>query len=112
MEEELRKSYKEVKLERVFPDDLESHFVTNVVIQHQEECFILSFFETWPPPVLGDTPEEIRASIDSIQKVEAKCVARLVVPPSKMRDFLSVMNENYQKYEALKAFQAGADIEG
>jgi len=63
--------------------------------------FILSFFEVWPPAILGETDEEKQEMLDSLESVEAKCVARLVVTPSRMREFIAVMNENLSNYERL-----------
>ena len=92
---------KPVRLERVYPDNLQSHFVSNVVVQHQPDAFILSFFEVWPPPIIGESNEEKQRAIDSIESIEARCVARLVVTPSKMKEFLAVMNENLANYQRL-----------
>lgn len=92
---------KKVKVERVFPEALQSHFVTNMVIQHEPDIFILSFFQTWPPAIVGETDEEKRGAFDSIESIKATCVARLVVTPDKMREFLAVMTENLEKYEQL-----------
>jgi hypothetical protein len=49
---------KNVRIERRYPDDLQSYFVGNVVAQHQPDSFILSFFEIWPPAIVGETDEE------------------------------------------------------
>ncbi|MGE0884361.1 MAG: DUF3467 domain-containing protein [Blastocatellales bacterium] len=95
-------SAREIKLQRVFPDNLQSHFVTNMVVQNQPDMFILSFFEVWPPVILGETEEEQQQQIESIGQIEAKCVSRLVVTPQHMKEFLHVMAENLRKYEEMK----------
>lgn len=92
---------KQVQLQRTYPENLQSHFVVNMVVQHQPDMFILSFFEVWPPAILGETDEEKQEMLDSLESVEAKCVARLVVTPSRMREFVAVMNENLSNYERL-----------
>ena len=94
-------SEKKVRLLRTYPEDLKSNFVVHLVVQHQIDSFILSFFEVWPPVVLGETDEDKQAALDSLESVEAKCVARLVVTPNKMREFLAVMNTNLLNYEKL-----------
>ena len=88
-----------VPLKRKYPEDLESNFVSSIVVQHQSEFFILSFFEVWPPPILGDTEEEKAQALESIEEVEAKCVARLVVTPGKMGEFLKIMNDNWSRFK-------------
>lgn len=88
-----------IPLKREYPEDLESNFVSNVVVQHQADHFVLSFFEVWPPPILGDTEEELEHILDSIEEIEATCVARLVVTPRRMREFIDVMSDSFGKWE-------------
>lgn len=98
---------KRIKIERVYPDELKSYFVSNVVVQHQLDNFILSFFEVWPPAVLGETDEEKERAIDAIDHVEAKCVARLVLTPATMKQFLDTIAENWKSYEQLIQIESG-----
>ena len=93
---------RKLRIERIYPDNLQSHFVTNVVIQHQPDFFVLSFFEVWPPAILGETEEEKQKALDSLENVEAKCVARLIFPPDKMGEFVAAMNENFANYVRLR----------
>jgi hypothetical protein len=102
---------KRVPLKRTYPPDLQSHFVMNIVVQHQPDYFVLSFFEIWPPPVLGETDEDRLEEIEQIEEVEARCVARLVVTPEKMRDFIGVMSTNFQNWEAKFATPSSANLE-
>lgn len=99
MEPEEMEVKKGISLHRTYPETLDSHFVSNIVVQHQPDHFIISFFEVWPPPILGDTPEERRRALESIEEVEAKCVARLVVTPARMREFIDTMSENWERYQ-------------
>ncbi|OIO91309.1 MAG: hypothetical protein AUK02_00040 [Anaerolineae bacterium CG2_30_58_95] len=96
---------KNIKIERVYPDGLKSYFVANVVVQHQPDCFILSFFEVFPPAILGETDDEKIKALNAIDHVEAKCVARLVLTPSTMKEFLDAMSENWKNYENLLQIQ-------
>ena len=88
---------KEVKIKRVFPDDLQSHFVPQFVIQHRGDHFILSFFELWPPPLLAKNEEELMQMVESLGEIESKCVARLVLTNESMREFYKVLTENLEK---------------
>lgn len=90
---------KHVPITRTYPTDLQTHFVVSIVVQHQADHFILSFFEIWPPPILGETEEEKAQQLEAVSSIEAKCVARLVVTPDKMGEFLDVMNENYTNWQ-------------
>lgn len=100
---------KKIRIERVYPEDLQSHFVSDTVVQHQPDVFVLSFFEVWPPAILGESDEEKKRAIDAIDHVEAKCVARLVLTPSKMREFLETMSENLRNYEHMMQIQSEWD---
>ena len=92
---------RKVRIERAYPDQLQSHFVSNVVVQHQPEHFVLSFFEIWPPAILGETEAEKKQALEAVDHVEAKCVARLVLTPSRMREFIDAAMENLQNYEKM-----------
>ena len=102
MDKNKKKSpYKKVKLKFNYPTDLASNFVTNIVIQHQPDYFVLSFFEVWPPPILGETKKEKEDCINEVEHVEAKCVSRLVITPEKLREFIRVMSGNLSDYDKL-----------
>jgi hypothetical protein len=92
---------KKLRIDRIYPDDLQSHFVSNIVVQHQADYFTLSFFEIWPPAIFGETEEEKQQALDAMEQVEAKCVARLVLTPAKMKEFVQVMSENLSNHEIL-----------
>jgi hypothetical protein len=94
---------KQLKLEWSYPPDLESHFVLNLVIQNQPEYFILSFFEAWAPPIIAETEEERRQQVEDLSTLEAKCVARLVVTPSKMQEFVQLMTQNLVDWQNMRA---------
>lgn len=84
-----------------YPPELVTHFVDNMVIQfapaEDPDHFILSFFQVEHPPIIGET--QLSSIIN--KEVNANCIARVVVTPKKMKDFLSVLNRHFEKYEAL-----------
>src|SRR5258707_12171947 len=94
-----------VAIEYVFPDNIPSHFVSQVVAQFQEDHFILSFFELWPPAIIAETDEEKLAALKAIDRVQAKCVARIVITPTKMQELLGVLSTNYAKFQSLEKGQ-------
>ncbi len=85
--------------------------MSNIVVQHQPDIFILSFFEVWSPTILGDTNEEKEKALEAVDRVEAKCVARLVLTPSKMKEFVETMAENLQNYNDMMQMQLDLDEE-
>lgn len=92
------KRFKKVKINYHFPEDLNTYFVENIIAQHQPGFFILSFFETFLPPIVGETPEDREKALEKLKEVDAKCVARLVVTPEKMNDIIEVLIENFDAY--------------
>jgi hypothetical protein len=65
-------------------------FVDNMSLVTTENEFFLGFFQTQIPLAPGEMP----------QQVNRRCVARLVITPSTMREIVRVMNANWEKYEA------------
>ncbi len=96
---------KKIKINFIFPDNLESKFVNNVVIQHQRDYFTLYFFETIPPPILGETKEEKQNYIEKIESVDSKCIARFILTPEKMEVFINAMQENLNSHKKIIEFE-------
>lgn len=90
---------KELEIKRVVPSDLQAKFANDLVIQNQSEHFVLSFFEMFPPMIIGDTTDEIREAYEAIEAVEARCVARIIVTPKMLKGFIDALTKNVQNYE-------------
>ncbi len=86
------------------PEDIVSRYATNIVIQQSGQEFIVSFFEANPPIVLG-TAEESRATMERLGEVRARCVARVVVSPGRMKEFVRVFQDSLSKYLAASSEQ-------
>jgi len=99
---------KKLRIERTYPETLQSHFVSNIVVQHQPDFFVLSFFEVWPPAIIGETDKEKQQELEGLDHVDAKCIARLVVTPSKMKEFIETMSNNMANYEKMIHDQRGS----
>jgi len=81
------------------PDDLVTRYANNLLIQHTEHEFILSFFEILPPLAVG-SPEEQAAQLQAIGAVRAECVARVVVSSDRIASFVEALRGSYEKYPA------------
>lgn len=79
------------------PEDLESKYATNLVIQNTPNEFILSFFETRPPLLLG-TKEEQATKLKEMESVRATCISRIVVAPERMNEFVKIIQESLEKF--------------
>jgi len=97
---------KSLPLEWFFPEGLVSRYSNNIMVQHSRNEFIISFFEARPPLLIG-TLDRIERVQRETKAISAECVARIVVSPNKMRDFIKVLNRNIETYE--ETFGAMAD---
>lgn len=95
---------KGVPIEWHVPEEIVSQYANNMVVQHTDNEFIVSFFETLPPLIIG-SPEDTRAQFDEVKEVRAKCLARIIIPPNKMKDFIQALNGNLAKFLSKKGLE-------
>lgn len=95
----------QIPLEWRVPEDLETHFATNVVISHSEAEFFLTFFEVVPPPVIGDVD-----SLRALKSVPAQAVARIAVAADRMEGIINAMRQNLENYRKMKALEKGQPV--
>jgi len=98
-------SFKQVKINRIFPAELITYFVNHSIAQHENDYFILTFFEAWPPIIMAVTDEERKAQIDALDHVDAKCISRLVLTPPQMRKFVKSVKSILEHYEESKEYE-------
>lgn len=92
---------KKVQVNLKFPDDLESKFVNQVVVQNHPEYFTLSLFEIVLPPILGVTEEEKKSNFDKIKSVDSKCLGRYIITPNKLKEVIEILQDNLNKYNEM-----------
>lgn len=79
------------------PDHIISRYVTNMVVQSVDSEMKLSFFEIKPDIQLdGNRP---------ITEVRADCVASIIVTPSRMQQFMEVMQQHLDKQNKIAKLQ-------
>lgn len=101
---------KELPIDWIVPDDVRTHYANNIVVQHSEGEFIISFFQVLPPVIVG-TSEETQQRIEAIKSVPAQCVARIVISPAKMESFINALTQNYTHYTAKEQERAASFTE-
>ena len=84
------------------PEDVTGSYATNIVVHHTDNEFIIHFFEVQPPLVVG-SPQEVRSELEQVKSVRANCVARVIVSPARMPDFINTLQENWANYHAKKS---------
>lgn len=86
-------------IEWYVPTEVPGRYATNLVVQHTEHEFVISFFEALPPIAFG-SPEETRAQLEKLGTVRLECVARVIVSPRRMTEFVKVLQHNLDNYLA------------
>jgi len=93
---------REVQLNLHVPEGFRTLFATNLIVQHTEHEFVITFFEVVPPALLG-TAEMKKEQLESIKEVAGTCLARIAVPASRMESFVQVFVDNLSTYKARMA---------
>jgi hypothetical protein len=98
-------------IEWFVPDDLETRYATNFVVLHTQTEFMLYFFEVVPPISLVTSTGGTQ-TFENVESVQAKAIARIVVSPSRMPEFMNALQENWSKFlDKLNAFEEEAEEE-
>ena len=87
-----------IPLEWQVPEDLKTHFATNMVVSSSEGEFFITFFEVVPPFILGDVEK-----LTALKSVPAKAVARVAIAADRMEAFIDAMKRNLASYRKAKA---------
>lgn len=83
------------------PDDATPSYVNNLVIQHTESEFVIHFFYTRLPIILGESDEALlKEKLTRIEAVHPQFVKSIIVSPQKMQDFIDALQGNLDKFTA------------
>jgi hypothetical protein len=88
-----------LEIEYETQEDTPRGYATNMIVQHTDHEFIISFFDLEPPLLMGSI-EERREQIKKIGLLKAKCIARITVNASRMEDFIDALKTNFDKHKA------------
>lgn len=91
------RKFVEAPIEWFVPEHIVSRQATHLVVQHHEDTFYVSYFEIWPPILIG-TPEEIEKQLKKAKTIRAECVARITISATAMPNFIKAMETNYESY--------------
>ena len=101
MDQEITTSERQVLIEWHIPEGIVSKYATNMVVQHSDQEFILSFFELQPPIIFG-TPQDLE-KLDAASSIRAECIARVIVSTERMPRFIEVLQATVQRVAAKQA---------
>jgi hypothetical protein len=93
-----------IPIEYVFPSDVPTRFANTAIVQsdHGTE-YRISFFEIEPPLALGDQDEQME-QLKRLDKIQARCVARIVLSSGRMPDIVTLFMDQL-KANHPKAFE-------
>jgi hypothetical protein len=97
-----------VPIEWHVPDSIKSVYATNMVVQHAEREFLISFLLTRPPFLVGPLSEE---ALDSVKSIRAECVAQIIVASERMPGFIKALQTNLETFQANKASLQRGEVE-
>src|ERR1700677_1189587 len=99
-----------VPVEWQVPENIVTHFATNLTVQCQEHDTFISFFEVNPFIFLG-TPEENIKAAQQIKSIRAKCVARISIATSRFPEFIEAMKQGHDNFLRGMAMSEAAKAE-
>jgi hypothetical protein len=76
-------------------------FTNQMLIQHVQNEFILTFGYATPPALLNPTQEEMEA----IEFIPVMPIVRLGMTPQRLLELINVLQTNYRTYEAGQAME-------
>jgi hypothetical protein len=76
-----------------FPEGLQLTFSDNIAVQHTPSEFTITFAQVKQPLVTTS------ADYDAMKTITAEVVARIVLTPSKMAEFIQTLQENWGMYQ-------------
>lgn len=83
---------KRVKIRNVIPEDIPLHYSDNMLIQHRDGMFILSFMQTQNPVFI--TAEDAK----NINEVKSIAKGRVIMPALYLARCIKAMEENFTKF--------------
>jgi hypothetical protein len=97
-----------IPLEWHVPDHISSRYADNVIVQPRKHDIIISFFES-QPPLLGGTPEQNRAFLETLSSIRAECIGKIVVVPELLPDIIKALQRGYEGYLSAKDAKESTD---
>lgn len=86
------------------PEDVQSRYVTNVLVQPGPNEIFISLFEA-RLPILTGTPEENSAELERLGSVKAECVGRIIVAPDTVPGIINALQVGLESYRVSKEAQ-------
>lgn len=90
-----------IPVEWDIPDNIQSRYVTNVLVQAGQNELVISFFEA-QLPILTGTPEENNEKLEQLKAIKALCVGRMIVAPDLVPSIINALQTGLDAYRITK----------
>ena len=80
------------------PDNAQSRYANNVLVQSTPHEIVISFFETQIPPLAGTAAENVDR-LREMGSVRADLVARIIVAPGLLSSIISTLQTGLETYQ-------------
>jgi Protein of unknown function (DUF3467) len=84
------------------PAGLPTHYSTNLIVQHSDEDFTITFWDVRPPVLIGTREDKLR-QVEELREIRPTALVRIILSPRKMREFTQVMQDNLKTFEETRA---------
>jgi hypothetical protein len=82
-------------------DNIRSRYATSMTVQVTEYEATITFFEAQPPLLTG-TPEENKATLAQMKVIPGECVAKVVISPKRLQEFVDTIQVGLNQYLQLQ----------
>ena len=93
-----------LRVDWVFPENIQSRYANNVLVQIGPHEFVISFFEMQLPMLLG-TPEENKEKLEEMESIRAECVSKIILSPELVPGLISALQTELERYQSQKPNQ-------
>lgn len=84
------------------PDDIQSRYVHNVIVQPGQNELVLFFFETQVPPFIGTPLENSKYLLE--QGARFTCVSKIIVAPQLVPEIIKALQTGLDNYNTSRAY--------
>jgi hypothetical protein len=85
-----------------YPENLQSRYANNMLVQSGQLEFVISFFEVQLPLLLGK-PQENKVKLEQLGSITAECVSKIIVSPELVPVIINALQVGLENYRLSKS---------
>lgn len=87
-----------------FPENVQSRYANNMLVQSGQFEFTIAFFEM-QIPMLSGTPEENKARLEEMGSIKAECVSKIILSPELVPGLITALQTELEKHQSQRSNQ-------